>query len=755
MKDLEYRFPIESLSTGCSLGNLLTFARFDERTDLLGLWSAADNQYYVGSWTVRAFVDGIEARAEETVFRPESQATMLRAGSVNVDVLFFLPILRGRSGDEPGLRTAVACVKLMNGGPRDIVVQLVHRLTFPAIETTRFSKQPFEGQQQKRFSAKIEGGTVIVTTTSAPSECRIFGSDLEWESQTHDATSFKASYRISLAPSREEVRSFRLAYSPEGVDAAKRTFRESGDAVQLLSRTRESTRDLLAQTEIVTPDPLVNRGLQWAKINMERVRHRFRSGEAFTNDPPQDIVVLRDLAWYTLGMDTLYPEESRAMLEFACTNGIHGNGKVTEFVHADEQSPDLHDYKLNINDDTPLLVWALAHHGWTTGDTGFLRRVYPIMRDACDWILRQRVDGLVTCTAQGANVWGICSWRNIIDRYTLSGAVTEINAECYLALNQSAAVAGKLGFSDDHRCYSVEARALRSSINKRLRSNRSGFYLLNIDKDGVGHHDVTADLIFPVMTGVASDDIAQGILDRLLEPDFWTMYGVRTVPPGEWNFDPDADYQLRGGVWPNITAWIGYCLRLTRPAGVAEALRNIYRISDVEHPALFGAVTPGEFPERLHGLNFKSRGMTLSPWTPPTYHWLGVEGLLGLASGPDGIALNPAIPPDWRWTFVRNLPVLGSMLSALLYEGRLYSTMRVQTRLPLAVGRELAVNVPMQGVTAFVLELEREVLVFVRGPSYSRTTIRFNQRGVWSDVVCDLDSSGISFTLIQRKDSHY
>jgi hypothetical protein len=232
------------------------------------------------------------------------------------------------------------------------------------------------------------------------------------------------------------------------------------------------------------------------------------------------------------------------------------------------------------------------------------------------------------------------------------------------------------------------------------------------------------------------------------------MHGVRTVPPGEWNFDPDADYQLRGGVWPNITAWVGYCLRSYRPAKVAEALRNIYRISDAEQPAQFGAVTPGEFPERLHGLNFKSRGMTLSPWTPPTYHWLGVEGLLSLASGPGPIELNPAIPPDWRWTFVRNLPVHGGMLNALLFDGKLYSTMRVQSRFPIIVGRELAVSSPMQEGSAFVLELEREVLVFVCGSPYSRTTIRFNQRGVWNDAVCDLDGSGGSFNLIPRRDSH-
>ena len=61
MKILEYRRPVEALTTGSSLGNLHAFARLDERSDLLGLWSAADNRYYVGSWTIRIVVDGESA----------------------------------------------------------------------------------------------------------------------------------------------------------------------------------------------------------------------------------------------------------------------------------------------------------------------------------------------------------------------------------------------------------------------------------------------------------------------------------------------------------------------------------------------------------------------------------------------------------------------------------------------------------------------------------------------------------------------
>ena len=57
------------------------------------------------------------------------------------------------------------------------------------------------------------------------------------------------------------------------------------------------------------------------------------------------------------------------------------------------------------------------------------------MRQACEWILAQRRDGLVWCTVEGADIWGNATWRNIIPGYRLAGAVTEINALCYAALS--------------------------------------------------------------------------------------------------------------------------------------------------------------------------------------------------------------------------------------------------------------------------------------------------------------------------------
>jgi len=79
-----YTYPVSSLRAGSSLGNFYTFARLSADTDLKGLWSAIDDQYYLGEWNIDLFIDGIKLEAHSTEFNPESQET--RYGEGNIDV---------------------------------------------------------------------------------------------------------------------------------------------------------------------------------------------------------------------------------------------------------------------------------------------------------------------------------------------------------------------------------------------------------------------------------------------------------------------------------------------------------------------------------------------------------------------------------------------------------------------------------------------------------------------------------------------
>ncbi|HYQ86263.1 MAG TPA: amylo-alpha-1,6-glucosidase, partial [Bacteroidota bacterium] len=447
------------------------------------------------------------------------------------------------------------------------------------------------------------------------------------------------------------------------------------------------------------------------------------------NDPPQDIVVIRDLAWYAFGSDYITPEFSANTLSIAERHAFHENGKLTEFIRANEEPAALHDYGLNINDDTPLYVCALFHHALLGNSSYTPESAYPPMKRACDYILSQVEDGLVRCHSNGTNVWGICGWRNIIDGYNLTGAVTEINCECYYALRCTADVAAHIGRIEESRRYLRAAERLRDEVNEKLVSEKTGLYLLNLADDGTRHHDITGDLIFPVLFGVAEPAMKKKILKKLTEADIWTPFGARTVSKNEANYDPDLGCQLLGGVWPNLTAWIAYCVREENPAKLVEGMLNIYKLSEPERPADFVNVVPGEFPERLHGETFESRGMAMSPWMPPTYVWLAIEGLFGVRSSLGGLIMNPAIPPNWNWIAVRNLPYNGMTISAFVLEGVIYSNIALKSSLPVKTGELVEAFADNDSILCIAIKIAEEIAVFAASDEGGDGTISIVQDG--------------------------
>jgi hypothetical protein len=715
MAHLHYSYPVDTLTLGASLGNPTAWATLDPFTDLKGLWNAADNLHYAGEWTLTFDVDGRSLGPAGTVFTPASQMTTFSGHGLRVEKTFFIPFAAaGRSEPPVFCKAAIMLIRVFNDGDEEQQITCRHRLVFPAVPNDLFTKQPPPAETQIQVDVRKDERICRITTESHPFQARVFGSQLAWSRCSADNRSLDVNYLISVeGDGGVKEAAFVLAFSEEGEGTATSVFNSCQDAQRLLKLSDENYGELLARSEVFTPSAVINRGLQWAKVNTLRVQHRYRGGLAFTNDPPQDIVVIRDLGWYVFGADYLTPDFCAGLLHYAEQYGYHEGGKLTEFLHADEIPPEQHDYKLNINDDSPLFIEALYHHAVTCLNDADLARVYGFMRRAAEWILSQISDGLVRCTSTGTSVWGICCWRNIIEGYNLSGAVTEINAECYHALLVTGKVARRLGRTDEADRFASAAEALKNAMNSLLVSERTRLYLLNLGIDGARHHDVTGDLIFPVLFEVADPERRDAILKALTTKEMWTSWGARTVHPMESNYDPEFGYQLVGGVWPNLTAWISFCHRKDHPDLLVEGMTNIYKGCEPKNPADAGKVVPGEFPERFHGERNVSLGMPLSPWTPPTYLWLGIEGLLGVTPTLSDLELNPSIPDSWEWIAVRNLLYRGENIDAFLFGGTLYATKAVTTAFPIQVGDRVKCTCKGDHIFALAMRTGVETVLFV------------------------------------------
>jgi glycogen debranching enzyme len=669
----EYRYPADKLFTGASFGNLETFVKLTPHSDVAGLWSARDNQFYCGRWVTHAFVGGERATAVDTIHAQAFQETTYVCGSLRIRKRVFLPMR------EP-LSVLRVMLEFANDTDAPVEAAVMCDVHYPAFVWPNTYKVPDHAQRNKRVSNREEDGLILSATVDRPNEVRVFGGEPEVVSTYVSDRGFSRTFSL-VVPQRSTITtSFAMAIGDRGERDAVRTFREAPTAAAALTETNEFYERLLQTGFLRTPDPLINRAIDWAKINTVRVQHRFPAGYGFTNDPSQDIVVVRDAAWFVLGSNYVAPEFSKRLLELIAQHGVEPGGLVTEYIMACTNPPVRSHYDLNINDDTPLIVCAAYHYYSVTHDRETLARIWPMVRGACDWIISQLRDGLITAHSQEANVWGISGWRNIIPQSQISGAVTEINAECAHALRLASSLARLLGDADASDRYCASADKLKNAINRRLVSEKTNLYLLNIDPEGERRHDITGDQIFPVIFAVADDERKKRILELLYTAEFWTPFGVRTVGRNQQEYDPDHGVQLLGGVWPNLTAWVAYSSKSYSPRRMVSAMRNIWKISEVENPKAYHNVMPGQFPERLSGETFKSRGMAMSPWVPPTYLWLAYEGPLGLEPSPDGLRINPHLPPDWKWVGVRDLPVMGTTLSCFYYRRTLYASIPVASR---------------------------------------------------------------------------
>jgi hypothetical protein len=155
-------------------------------------------------------------------------------------------------------------------------------------------------------------------------------------------------------------------------------------------------------------------------------------------------------------------------------------------------------------------------------------------------------------------------------------------------------------------------------------------------------------------------------------------------------------------------------------------MRTIYACSEAANPASLVNLVPGEFPERLHGESFESRGMAMSPWMPPTYLWLGVEGLLGAELSAEGLTLNPSLPPGWSWVAVRNLPFRGAGVTAFLYHGELYSNHSVKSSFPLRIGTLIDTRADADSIMCIGLRVDGRILVFAASTRDARGTVSVN-----------------------------
>ena len=662
---------------GLLLGNYKSYAQSTAKGGVRGLWDADTDQIIFGTHQIAYRVRDAESKTlfpheitRDITFLPYAQISEFTLDHrAHVTEAFYVPF--GKKFE----RTVafVVDITLYNPGGKPLEIAV-----FP---WAMLVGQRFYGEPEQSVSAWSDGPFICSKNVETGSERWWGGSrhpaaselslreqvllenmrrstllpdDVSFDQVTPELAKFVSrrifgafEYRIQVAPGSREALRLAVVYHKDGSHATRADLETLLADKRTLHETQRFYSHKLSDARFMTPVPEINRGVVWAKANMIRIVKEYPHGWGSTNSPPSDILVSRDTSWFVHGFDYFWPKFSRDALE-VFNQAIEPSGLMVEYVRGVSGFKTAYD--LNVNDDTPLHLIAMLHYYNATMDESWVRERIELVVKLAEYMLSQRDDqGLLLCKAKGVDMYGISSWRNIIPFYTLDGAVTEINAEAVFALEAAAMLCAVVGDTEHWERYANEAEHLRGAMMDYLFNDDTGAFVLNYDQERNYQDNFTADEIFPVLFNVAGPEQRRAILARLLEADFVTTVGLRTISTADAWYFPSYGFGLLGGVWPDLTLWFAHAL--ARNGFVDECVHFLtitYAVMEGGSPR---NTVPGEFGEWFDGGSLANRGMYLSPWTGAKYIWAIAETIGGL----DGYRtsgrphLSPIRPKGWKW----------------------------------------------------------------------------------------------------------
>ena len=314
-----------------------------------------------------------------------------------------------------------------------------------------------------------------------------------------------------------------------------------------------------------------------------------------------------------------------------------------------------------------FLILLGQHLAWT-GDISVTRQLLPAARAAIDWLDRfgdLDGDGFLEYVKRSEGGVKNQGWKDspdaIVDEHgeivENPIATCEIQAYWYIGLRQAAFAFLRAG----DRAYALEllgkARQLKARFDKAFWLPDERFYSVGLGPDKRPIRSITSNPGHLLATGIVPESKAKAVIDRLLSPELFSGWGIRTLSDRHPAYNPFS-YHL-GSVWPVDSAT--FALGFAR-YGHHDA---VDRLAEAFFAAA-GLFTERRLPESLGGL----------PRTPDRAHpgiypesnepqaWsasaviLLIQAILGLRPvAPAGLLLaDPHLPawlPDLRLEGIR------------------------------------------------------------------------------------------------------
>jgi glycogen debranching enzyme len=298
-----------------------------------------------------------------------------------------------------------------------------------------------------------------------------------------------------------------------------------------------------------------------------------------------------------------------------------------------------------------------------------LDELRPTADRAIEWIEQygdRDSDGFVEYQRRSEHGLVNQGWKDSFDGITFADgtmpeapiALAEVQGYAYAAFLAHAEIAERAGDRAVAARSRARAAALRTAFNRDFWLAEQGFFAMALDRDKRPVDSIGSNVGHCLWTGIVDDDKAPLVAKRLVAPDMFTGWGVRTLSASMAAYNPTSYHN--GSVWPHDTALV-----------VAGLLR--YGYVDEAHLIARGLVDAasafsGRLPELFCGFD---RSEFAAPVQYPTscspQAWAAACPLLLLRSFlrfdpcyPDGqLWMAPVVPPELQSLQLDNVPLAG------------------------------------------------------------------------------------------------
>jgi glycogen debranching enzyme len=214
-------------------------------------------------------------------------------------------------------------------------------------------------------------------------------------------------------------------------------------------------------------------------------------------------------------------------------------------------------------DATPLFVGLAAEAWrWRAIDHDALRDLAPAIGRAVDWVIGpgdSDGDGFLDYRRRHEHGLANQGWKDSWDGINRADgtlpeaplALVEVQGYAYAALRGAATLAEVVDLGHHADDLRRRAEALKDRFNEAFWDPR-GYFLLGLDANGRPIDSLTTNPGHALWSGIADDDKARRYVERLVDPDLWTGWGLRTLARSMGAYDPLSYHN--GSVWPHDTA---------------------------------------------------------------------------------------------------------------------------------------------------------------------------------------------------------